>query len=122
MPELTQDLDANFEQFIETIKVNKVVWGLQSAEGWAVCPSNEYEDATVFPFWSEKAYVVEHCIEEWSEYTPSPIDLDSFIDNWLDGMNEDTVLVGPNWNADLDGLEIEPLEVAELLSDEESSE
>ena len=37
---------------------------------------------------------------------------------WLTGMTEDGILVGPNWNDDLDGLEVEPDEVAQQLTGE----
>jgi hypothetical protein len=45
--------------------------------------------------------------------------LDDFIDKWLFGMDEDGALVGPNWDADLVGLEVDPREVAERLTEEE---
>ena len=91
MLHLSADLKANYNRFIKRIKESGVVWGLRSEAGWANCPSNEYEDSEVFPFWSDEAYAKRHCIESWSEYSPAKIDFDSFIDNWLKGMNEEAV-------------------------------
>ena len=45
----------------------------------------------------------------------TPITLDSFIDDWLRGMHQDLMLSGVNFSADLAGLEIEPLDLANEL-------
>lgn len=115
MLHLGADSQANHERFVTRVKESGVVWGLKSDEGWAVCPSSQYEDVSVLPFWSDEAYAKRLCKEEWADYIPTPIDLDSFIDNWLQGMNEDGALVGTNWNADLAGIEVEPVELAKQL-------
>ena len=112
---LKADSQASYDRFVRRVVEAEVVWGLLSSEGWAVCPSNEYEDTSVFPFWSDEAYAKAHCIEDWSSYRPEAIDLESFIDNWLRGMNEDGSLLGPNWNSALAGMEVEPIEVAKRL-------
>jgi hypothetical protein len=117
MLHLTADSQANHERFVRRVRESEVVWGLKSNDRWAVCPSNEYEDSTVFPFWSDEAYAKRHCKDEWAEYVPTQINLDSFIDNWLKGMNEDGALVGTNWNLDLAGIEVEPIDLAKQLLD-----
>ncbi|WP_338749485.1 DUF2750 domain-containing protein [Bacillus sp. FJAT-52991] len=59
-------------------------------------------------FWSDEAYARQCAIEEWSDYKPSAIPLEEFMNSWLNGMDEDGLLVGVNWNAKLIGLEVEP--------------
>ena len=126
MIKLTSDLDANYQRFIEHILESGQVWGLQSDDGWVVVDSTEFEDSEVMPFWSEEAYAKSHCVGEWDNFRPVAMDLDEFVEEWLVGMAEDGILVGPNWNDDLEGLEVEPDEVALQLtgepdeSDEES--
>jgi hypothetical protein len=115
MLHLSADLQANYDRFISRVSESKVVWGLLSKDGWAVSPSNHYEDTTVYPFWSDKAYAQRHCVADWSSYSPSAIDIDTFIDEWLRGMNDHGDLLGPNWNSDLAGLEVEPAEAASKL-------
>jgi len=119
MIQLTADLDANFQRFIEHIQESGQVWGLQSADGWVIVDSAEYEESEVMPFWSDEAYAKLHCVGEWAGFKPVAMDLEEFVEDWLLGMIEDDVLVGPNWNADLEGLEIEPIEIAKLLSVEQ---
>lgn len=107
----------NYERFVERVKVSGEVWGLQSAEGWANCPANDHEGRDVLIFWSDRAYASRHAKEYWSTYAPASIPLDAFIARWLPGMHKNQVLVGPNWDAHLCGLEIEPLEVARKLGE-----
>ena len=112
---LKKDSETRFNIFLDTVKSTKEIWGLQSDDGWVICDSTEYEDTGVMPFWSHEAYAKHLAKEEWSHYKPTQIDIDSFIDNWLKGMNDDELLVGVNWNLNLIGKEIEPIELAKLL-------
>jgi Protein of unknown function (DUF2750) len=122
MNETTTDQE-NHDRFVRDVKANGVVWGLQSDHGWAVCESEEYEDTEVYPFWSDEAEARVHCTDDWADYAPARLDLDLFIDTWLAGMNEDGVMVGTNWDADLSGLEVEPYDLAkELLGEEFQAE
>jgi len=119
MTPLSTDFDANFARFVELIKETGKVWGLESDDGWAVSPSINNEEQDVMPFWDSEEDAKIHCVDEWSIYTPRAIDLDEFFDEWLSGMQDDGILVGINWNADFEGVEMEPLEMAQDLLDDE---
>lgn len=107
----------NYERFISRVLESGEVWGIQHENGtWATSQSNEYEDTLIYVFWSDKAYAQRHCKEGWRDSVPSKIDIHSFIDNWLKGMHEDGHLIGPNWDAHFFGKEIEPIEIARLLT------
>ena len=116
MSHLTADAEANHDEFVRRVLESGLVWGLKSSIGWAVCESSEYEDTVVYPFWSEQAYAEPHCTGDWSHFVPTSVDLDAYIGQWLPGMHEDDVLVGTNWDAELSGLEWEPLDLAEQLT------
>ena len=107
----------NYERFITKVLESKIIWGLKTHEGvWATCPSNDFEETNVYVFWSDEAYAKRHAKNEWVEYAPTAIPLDLFIDKWLKGMHQDNHLVGPNWDAHLFGKEVEPIEIAKLLT------
>jgi len=107
----------NYERFITRVLGNGEVYGLRSPDGgWAVCPSQEFEDTSVMVFWSDRAYAARHAKEDWSDYIPAVIPLVEFVDAWLRGMHRDGSLVGPNWDANLCGLEVEAIEVAKRLT------
>lgn len=110
-----------YDQFIAEIQQTAQVWGLfeEKEESWAVCPSEEYEDIDVLPFWSGEAAAAALCTAEWSVYAPKAIPLEEFINDWLPGMHEDDAMVGPNWDAELEGLEVEPADVAAELAEED---
>ena len=121
MPQDRATSESNYRNFIERVQDSGEVWGLRCDEGWAYCASNEYEDTDVLVCWSDRAYAQRHVQGDWSKHTPTAIPLDEFIDRWLQGMDDDGALVGPNWDADLCGLEVEPREIADqLITDEET--
>ncbi len=115
MSMLNDNLDANFQLFIEQVRESGQVWGLRYGEDWVVCRSAEFEDADVMPLWSAEEDARLHCVDEWADYEPEVIDLEEFLDIWINDLDEDDVLVGPNWNADLEGQELEPIELAKAL-------
>lgn len=119
--ELTDNFDDNYDLFIEDALATGCVWGLESDEGWAVCPSDANDEIDVMPLWSQPEYAQVQCIEEWSHYQVVPISLEELLDEWLPGMHEDVIMLGPNWNADMEGLEVEPLDALEDF-DEAASE
>ncbi len=115
LPILTNDFDENYALFIEDAFSTGCVWGLENSEGFALCASNSNDDIDVMPFWSQPEYAQAHCVEDWADYKPVAIALEELLDDWLPGMHEDVTLVGINWNAELEGLEIEPLDLLEDL-------
>jgi len=112
---LTADLEANYDRFIDRVLETNVVWALKDEEGWAICPSNEYE-CDLYVVWSDEEYAKQHCKDEWSSYSPVEIPLESFLEDWLPGMEEDEYLVGVQFNSELAGLEVEPSKLAMDLS------
>ncbi len=105
----------NYERFIARVRAKGVVWGLKSDSGWAVCPSNEGK-ATVYPFWSDKAYAQRHFVDEWITYQPESIPLAAFQEAWLPGMLREGHIVGAQFDAHLHGLELSPSLVAQDLA------
>jgi len=111
--ELGDDYDENRDIFIAEAIETGCVWGLENEDGWALCPSLKNETIEVMPFWSQPEYAELHCQEEWADYDVVPISLEELLEDWLPGMHEDVLLVGVNWNAKLEGLEMEPLDLLE---------
>lgn len=111
MSKLTADTQANLDLFVSESKETKLVWGLRNEEGWLACDSTEFENSEVMPFWSSKEDAQTHNVEEWADFEVLEIPLDIFVEDWLLTLAEDGVLVGVNWNASLEGKELEPSEI-----------
>jgi len=111
----------NYELFIRQVVESGVVWGLDSESyGSAHSVSEESEDIDVILFWSDREDALSHRKEDWADHEPVAIGFDDFIDGWLQGMDSDGVLAGPNWDANLTGLEISAKDLADaLLSEKE---
>lgn len=115
MSKLTADLQANLLSFIEETQSTQLVWGLKNEkDGWLACDSIEFETSEVMPFWSSKEDAQQHNLEEWADFVVVSIPLDEFVEEWLVSLAEDGVLIGANWNAELEGKEIESAELAKM--------
>ena len=98
--------------FLEQASETGCIWGLQNEEeGWALCESSRYEDTPVMPFWSVVEQAKLHIQGEWKDYQVIPVSLEEFLDDWLTGLHEDVILVGLNWDKNLEGDEYEPLDL-----------
>jgi hypothetical protein len=123
MTEPLSDNDSeNFDRFVVEAIESGCVWSLEGPDGWALCGSEQYENTDVMPFWSQEEFAQIHCKEDWKDYKPVAIELVEFLEDWLTGMHEDVVLVGINWNADLDGTEMEPIDLLEEFDQELAEE
>lgn len=110
---LSSDLEENFERFMVEAEETGCVWILEGSEGFALCPSTISETVDVMPMWSQPEFAQAHCVDEWASYKPVPVALAELLDDWLPGMHEDVLLVGVNWNTDMEGDEMEPLDLLE---------
>lgn len=110
---LSDDWEFNYQRFIGEALAQGCVWGLEGAEGWALCASHRNDEVAVMPLWSQPEFAQAHAVEDWSDYKVVPIAVAELLDEWLPGMHEDLLLVGPNWDEDLQGDEMEPLDLLE---------
>lgn len=117
MEPLSENLEENNDRFIIEAIGQGCIWGLEGPEGWALCPSEKHSESDVMPFWSQPEFAQIHCVDDWSIYKPVPVSLEEFLEEWLPGMHDDVVLIGVNWNDEMEGDEMEPLD---LLSEFES--
>ncbi|MCG7499989.1 DUF2750 domain-containing protein [Vibrio sp. Of7-15] len=114
MSKLTADIQANLDLFVAETKETHLVWGLRNDEGWLACDSTEFENSEIMPFWSNEADAKSHNVDEWADFEVLQIPLDIFVEDWMITLSEDGVLVGINWNENLEGKEMEPSDLAKL--------
>ncbi|MDB5802908.1 MAG: hypothetical protein JWN73_230 [Betaproteobacteria bacterium] len=125
---LAADSQAALERFVSRVREGRTVWLLRGDDGIRICGSNESEEEdgeadeddgiTVFPVWSDRAYAKRCAQGDWRDSEPFPVTIEDFISSWLPGMHGNGERVGPNWNADLIGKEVMPLDLLEMLGGE----
>ena len=114
MDPLSDDLQENLDRLVVECLENGCVWSLQDTEGnWSLVSSIDNDSIDVIPFWSAEGLAQALCTGDWDVYKPIAIEMEEFLDDWLPGMHSDVLLVGVNWNMDLEGAEIEPLDLLE---------
>ncbi|WP_027394246.1 DUF2750 domain-containing protein [Aquimarina latercula] len=110
-------------KFIKTVSENEKVYGLKSKNGFATSSSTQYEDDYGKPigmicFWSEKVQAKSCAKDEWKKYNVTEIPLVEFIENWCIGMANDELLIGTQFDQNLFGYEVEPLDLILELTTE----
>jgi hypothetical protein len=109
---------ADHQRFIQRVIAAEAVWGLKGPEGFAYCESHEDEEKSVLVFWSDRAYAARAQKSQFPECEPEEIPLFDFLFRWLPGMSRDGALAGTNWSKDLVGLETDPDELADQITEQ----
>jgi hypothetical protein len=107
--------ESRLDRFCTRAAAKGEVWVLTEGEDCAVVESNDYEESEVMPFWSDQADAAKAATGDWGRYKPAVIPLDEFLGSWLPSMDEDGLLVGPDWSDELEGDEVEPEELFRRL-------
>jgi hypothetical protein len=114
MDPLSDDLQENLDRLVVECLEHGCIWGLQDQEGnWSLVSSMDNDSIDVIPFWSDQRMAQALCTGDWEVYKPVAIEMEEFLDDWLPGMHSDVLMTGINWNEDLEGQEMEPLDLLE---------
>lgn len=115
------DLEMRYQRFLEQVSISRQVWLLVGPDlrgAWAESNHYQREDGEPIPVhlvYSAAAYARQHATGDWAALEAVSLGLDDFIDGPLQGMHEQGDLVGPDFNADLAGVEVEPADLAHAL-------
>ena len=88
------DKRKKYEYFIKKIADFEEVWALKDEEGWATLGK---ENSTFFPVWPKKEFADICITDEWADYYSESIELDDFLECWLQGLKEDGIRVTVMW-------------------------
>ncbi|MBU2941033.1 DUF2750 domain-containing protein [Lacinutrix sp. C3R15] len=116
------------QKFIKTVSENGIVYGLKSKNGFATSSSTQFEDDNgnsigIICFWAEKVRAKSCAKDEWKKYKATEIPLAEFMENWCVGMANDGLLIGTQFDQNLFGYEVEPLDlIIELTTELKSIE
>jgi len=104
------------ENFVNKICEDGVVYSMESKDAFALCGSNQFvnesgEPVTVFCFWSDENMAKSCCVEDWSDFKIHEVSIASFLEDWCVGIYNDSFLVGLDFNAQMIGLETDPIDL-----------
>lgn len=116
-------LKRRHQKFIKTVSESEIVYGLKNRNGFATSSSTQFEDDNGNPigmicFWSEKVRAKSCAQDEWRKYKVTEIPLVEFMENWCIGMANDGLLIGTQFDQNLFGYEVEPLDLILELTTE----
>ncbi len=84
-----------YEYFIKKVVDFEEVWSLRDDNGWATLGNDEN---SFFPIWPRKEFAEMCASDEWDNYYPESIELEDFIQDWIDGLREDNIRITVMWN------------------------
>lgn len=79
-----------YHYFIRKVVDFEQIWGLFN-DGWALL--TDESGNTIFPFWPEKEIAEICATNEWDGYEAKSISLDDFVEKWLPGLQNDSLLL-----------------------------
>ena len=111
------DSIAAYERFIQRVAEKESVWLLVDTEKDlpAVCDAQHDASSYVVPVWSDRAYVVRVQSKFPFATAIEAIPLAVFMERTIPFLADHGELLGPNWNSDLAGLEVDPIELLEKI-------
>jgi hypothetical protein len=101
--------------FIARVVEWQQVWGLSSAKGWVVLSSDGDE---CFPVWPHPDYAAAWATDDWSDCWPEAVDLDTWLERWTPGMEEDGTLVAVFPKDDEESIVVSPADLKTSLLEE----
>ena len=111
------DSIAAYDRFVQRVVESKSVWLIVDTERDlpATCDSNDGLETFVVPVWSDRAYALRAQPKFAFDTDVEQVPLKNFLERTIPFLTDQKGLVGPNWNADLAGLEVDPLDISEKL-------
>lgn len=112
-------MSQKIEKIVTNLVTNKEVYALGLEGGYAKSLSTIFVDEDdlqieIFCFWVSKDLASECVVSDWEEYKVVAITLSTFMEDWCIGMSNENYAVGLDFDKNMEGIEIDPLEL--LLS------
>ena len=108
-----------FEYFVQKISDFGEVWSPKTPAGWVLL--GDEGGTQVAPFWPFREFAEQCAIAEWSDASPELIDLKSFTEKWLPGLNRDRRFIAVFPNKKGESLVVGPSDLLERIEEERDS-
>lgn len=104
-----------YQYFVDQVVACGEVWSLANAEGWVAFSS---EGEPCLPVWPHPDYAEFWATDDWSDCEPKLIELDTWLQRWIPGMEADgtQIVVFPGETEE--GVIVTPAELEASLLEE----
>ena len=103
-------------EFALRVREQGGLWGLKDADdAWAIHEDLD-DQSEVMPVWVDEQSARACAVGEWAAYEPTELGIENFVNDWLPAMQEDLVWIGINFTETEQGDEVDPEELAQLLT------
>ncbi|MEM6973204.1 MAG: DUF2750 domain-containing protein [Pseudomonadota bacterium] len=106
--------------FVRRVTAPGTLWILDDDGYIAGCPSLKEPDRWVFPVFSDRAYAQRGACWE-DAHPPAAVSLSLFVEKILPEVIREGRLIGPNWDGNMAGAEVEPATMRSLLDDAQTT-
>jgi len=103
-----------YRHFVERSSDGACVWGLKDPSGWVSVADSAGTPG--FPVWPHPDYANACAVGAWAGLAPAAIDVHEFVERWLPDMAELSVLVAVFPTAQMPGVMVHALQLAQDLS------
>jgi hypothetical protein len=108
-----EEIQKEYEAFLQEALNNREIWLLQNDEGMACQNALEHEGCMSILFWSNGMQAENERAGEFENLEAHSLSLFQFMFHWLPNMGEEQVVCGLNWDVDNGGLEVTPQDLLE---------
>lgn len=106
--------DDRYDYLLDTIVREEKVWILSSDQGMVMMSSDGEQ---CLPVWPHPDFASEWATGDWEDCSPDSVDLQSWLERWLPGMEADGVTLAVFPAADEETVVVDPREMLELLQE-----
>ena len=106
--------DERYDYLLDTIVREEKVWILSSDKGMVMMSSDGEQ---CLPVWPHPDFASEWATGDWEDCSPDSVDLQSWLERWLPGMEADGVTLAVFPATDEETVVVDPREMLELLQE-----
>lgn len=106
------DAEQRYEYLLNAMVDLEQVWILTDDEGFVVVTAG---DERCIPIWPHAEIAQLWVDGEWANFQPTAVDLSSFLDKWISGLEGDELMVAVFPHLDEAGIVLSPTELQEAL-------
>jgi len=107
---------ARYAYFIKKVADWKLIWTLESPDGFVLLGSRDGRERV--PVWPHSEFARRLAVDKWSDAKATSIPLDAWLDLWTPGLTRDNRLVAVLPNTSLDATSIEAQKLAADIREE----